>query len=82
MSGAYTVTVDGGKIMKYTSAPVLGGDGRTALSHSNVFNPLTSVFLQGKSTAPTVYRDDARTIQLDAGRNAYFNDMMQTSGQL
>ena len=80
--GAYTVTVDGGKIMKYTSAPVLGGDGKTALAHNNVFDPMTSVFLQAKSTAPTVYHDDTRSIQLDAGRNAYFNDMMQTSGQL
>jgi hypothetical protein len=80
--GAYTVTVDGGKIMKYTSAPVLGGDGKTALSIGNVFNPLTSVFLQGKSTAPTVYHDDTRTFELSEGRNAYFNDKMNTSGQL
>ena len=74
--------LDGGKIMKYTAAPVLGGDGKTALAHNNVFDPLTSVFLQGKSTEPTVYHDDTRSIQLDAGRNAYFKDKMQTSGQL
>jgi hypothetical protein len=80
--GAYTVTVDGGKIMKYTSAPVLGGDGKTALSIGNVLNPLTSVFLQGKSTEPTVYRDDSRSIELSEGRNAFFNDKMMTSGQL
>ena len=82
MDGAYTVTVDDGKIMKYSAAPVLGGDGKTALSIGNVFNPLTSVFLQGKSTEPTVYHDDNRSIELPAGRNAYFNDKMQTSGQL
>ncbi|HUL52852.1 MAG TPA: DUF1326 domain-containing protein [Opitutaceae bacterium] len=80
--GAYTVMVDGGKIMKYAHTPVLGADGKKALSIGNVFNPLTSVFLQGKSTEPLVYHDDARAIQLDAGRNAFFNDMMQTSGQL
>lgn len=80
--GAYTVTVDGGKIMQYTTAPVLGGDGKTALSISNVSNPLTSVFLQGKSAEPTVYHDDNRSIELPEGRNAYFNDKMQTSGQL
>jgi hypothetical protein len=82
MYGAYTVTVDGGKIMKYTSAPVFGGDGKTALAISNVSNPLTSLFLQGKSTEPTVYHDDTRSIELDKGRNAFFNDKMDTSGAL
>ena len=80
--GAYTVMVDGGKTMKYSQAPVLGGDGKTALAHTNVFDPLTPVFLQGKSTAATVYHDDTRAIELEAGRNAYFNDKMDTSGQL
>jgi hypothetical protein len=82
MDGAYTVTVDDGKIMKYSAAPVLGGDGKTALSIGNVFNPLTSVFLQGKSTELTVYHDDNRSIELPEGRNAYFNDKMQTNGEL
>jgi hypothetical protein len=80
--GAYTVTVDGGKIMKYTMAPLMGGDGKTALAHSNTFNPLTHTFLQGKSADALAYHDGDRSILLDAGRNAYFNDMMQTSGQL
>ena len=82
MYGAYTVTVDGGKIMKYVMAPVIGGDGKTALSHGNTHSALTSVFLQGSSTEPLVYHDDNRSIELDKGRNAYFNDMMMTSGQL
>ncbi|MFA5057913.1 MAG: DUF1326 domain-containing protein [Opitutaceae bacterium] len=82
MQGAYTVTVDGGKIMKYVTAPLVGGDGKTALTHGNTHSALTSVFLQGISSAPTVYHDDTRSIELDQGRNAYFNDKMQTSGEL
>jgi hypothetical protein len=80
--GAYTITVDGGNIMKYTTAPLMGGDGKTALAHSNTFNPLTHTFLQGKSADALVYHDGDRSIELDKGRNAYFNDMMETSGQL
>ena len=80
--GAYTVSVDGGKIMKYTTTPILGGDGKTALGHNNTHNPLTSLFLQGKSAGPVVYKDDDRTFELSQGRNAYFNDKMQTSGSL
>ena len=82
MYGAYTVTVDGGKIMKYVMEPVIGGDGMTALSHGNTHSALTSVFLQGSSTEPLAYHDDNRSIELEKGRNAYFNDKMQTDGEL
>jgi len=80
--GAYTVTVDGGATMKYVTEPLLGGDGKTAVSYSNTYNPLTSTFLQGKSTDALSYRDGDRTMDLTKGRNAYFNDKMDTSGQL
>ena len=80
--GAYTVTVDGGKIMRYTTAPVMGGDGVTALSHGNTHDPLVSVFLQAKSAEPLAYHDDNRTIALPKGRNAYFNDKFDASGAL
>jgi hypothetical protein len=80
--GAYTVTVDGGNIMKYSTAPILGGDGKTAVSHSNTFDPWTHLFLQAKSTDAVFYHDDNRSIELDKGRNAYFNDLMRTSGEL
>ncbi len=80
--GAYTVTVDGGATMKYVTEPILGGDGRTALSYSNTYNPLTSVFLQGKSADAVSYHDGDRSIDLSKGRNAFFNDKMDSSGQL
>jgi hypothetical protein len=80
--GAYTVTVDGGNVMKYYTAPILGGDGKTAVSYSNTFDPWTHLFLQAKSTDAVFYHDDNRSIELDKGRNAYFNDTMRTSGEL
>jgi hypothetical protein len=80
--GAYSVTVDGGSIMKYSTAPILGGDGKTAVAHSNTFDPMTHLFLQAKSTDAVSYHDGGRSIDLDKGRNAFFNDMMQTSGEL
>ncbi len=80
--GAYTVTVDGGATMKYVMEPMLGGDGKSAVAYSNTYNPLTSTFLQGKSSDAMSYRDGDRTMDLSKGRNAYFNDQMNTSGQL
>ncbi|HUJ43119.1 MAG TPA: DUF1326 domain-containing protein [Opitutaceae bacterium] len=80
--GAYTVTVNGGDTMKYSTVPILGSDGKTAVAHTNTFNPVTHTFLQGKSADATSYHDGDRSIMLDQGRNAYFNDKMETSGQL
>lgn len=80
--GVYVVSVDGGRIMKYTTEPVIGGDGKTALAHTNTHNPVTSVFLQGKSAGPVHYKDGDRSIELRAGRNAYFNDKVHTNKSL
>ena len=80
--GAYTVTVDGGATMKYVTVPVLGADGKTAVTHGNTFDPLTSAFLQGKSAVQSTYHDETRSMELPQGRNVYFNDKMDTSGQL
>jgi hypothetical protein len=80
--GRYTVTVDGGRVMKYTTEPVLGGDGKTAVLYSNTHNPVISSYLQARSGTPLVYHDDGRSIELDAGRNAFFHDAMDSSGQI
>ena len=36
--GKYTVTVDGGKIMKFETEPMLGGDGKTPIGYTNIKN--------------------------------------------
>jgi hypothetical protein len=81
-NGAYTVNVDGGKVMTYITEPLIGGDGKTALTLGNTHNALTPVFFQGLSAAPASYHDGDRSIDLDKGRNAYFNETMQNSGEI
>ncbi len=82
--GGYAVKVDDGATMKFTIAPVIGGDGRTPLAHTNTHSAFSSTFLQGKSAEPTSYHDDTRSFAIPAGRNGYFNDRMEggeTAGQ-
>jgi len=79
--GNYHVTVDDGKVMTYDIEPVIGGDGKTALTHGNTHNTVTPTFYQAKSKSLT-YHDDNRTIELAAGRNGYFNEHVDSSGSL
>ncbi len=81
-SGAYTVTMDGGKIMKLTTEAVMGGDGKTALSHGNSLVPISPTLLQGKAATASMYHDGDRQIDNPAGRNVYFNDKMDSHGEL
>jgi hypothetical protein len=80
--GGYAVKVDDGKTMEFVIAPVIGGDGKTPLVHTNTHSLITSTFLQGKSARPTEYHDGPRSFEIAAGRNGYFNDKMETSGSL
>jgi hypothetical protein len=80
--GGYAVQVDGGKVMKFVIAPVIGGDGKTPLAHTNTHGAVTSTFLQGKSAIGTTYRDGIRSFDIPAGRNAYFNDKVDGGGSL
>jgi hypothetical protein len=47
--GAYTVKVDGGKIMTCTTEPVLGGDNKTPITHTNTKDALNPTMYQGPS---------------------------------
>lgn len=80
-SGRYTVTVDGGKVMRFVTEPVLGGDNRTPISYGNSHNPMCPDFLQGKVVSGT-YQDGERSITLEKGRNSYFNNRMRSSGRI
>lgn len=76
--GKYTVSVNGGKIMKFTTEPVMGGDKKSPVMYSNTHSKLSPSFLQGKVTSGT-YADGGHTISL-SGTNAYFNDKLKSSG--
>jgi hypothetical protein len=80
--GAYTVSLDGGAIMRFSTEPVVGGDGTTPLSHANTLIVVSPAVLQGRSAAPSVYHDGGRSIDVPKGRNVYFNDEMQSRGEL
>jgi hypothetical protein len=80
--GGYAVKVDGGKTFEFVIAPVIGGDGKTPLVHTNTHSLITSTFLQGKSAETTIFHDGTRSFEIEAGRNAYFNDKVESAGSL
>lgn len=77
--GKFTVKVDGGKIMEFSSEPVFGGDKKTPVVHSNVLDPLNTMFYQGK-TVHAEFKDDNRSFKLDDS-NAFYNPEMKVSGE-
>lgn len=79
--GNYIVSVDDGKIMKYQTAVVLGADKKTPILHENVADTLNKTFKQGLSVSCT-FKDGDHEINLDKGRNAFFNDTMDASGEI
>lgn len=79
--GAYTATVDGGKVMKCQTEPILGGDGKTAIRHENTKDPVNTTMLQG-SCVSCSYSDGDRKFDLAKGRNAYFNPKVKASGKM
>jgi hypothetical protein len=81
-NGGFVAKVNGGSTMDFEIAPVIGGDGKTPLVHSNTHSQLTSVFLQGSSAKPSLFRDDLRTFDIAAGRNGYFDPNMDQKGTL
>ena len=78
--GAYVVAVDGGKIMSLQTEPVLGGDKKTPLVHSNVENALNPTQFQGRTLKGT-YHDGKRSFTLE-NSNAYFNGKMRSKGEI
>jgi len=78
--GKYTVTVSGGATMKLSTTPVLGADKKTAVSISNVNDPLNSSFYQGKTVSGS-FKDGTRTFTLK-GTNSFFNNTMNASGKI
>jgi hypothetical protein len=78
--GKYSVAVDNGRVMTFTTAPVIGGDKRTPIAHTNVKNPMVHTFYQGK-TLSAAYHDGNRSFDLK-GTNSYFNDRVMSSGRI
>jgi len=79
--GAYTVKVDGGKVMTCTTEPVLGGDKKTPITHTNTQDAINPVMCQGQCLSATCTHGDKK-IELSKGRNAYFNQHMKSNGKV
>ena len=78
--GKYMGSVDGGKVMKISTTVVLGGDGKTPLTYSNIQDPVSPTIMQGKTVTGS-YSDGGHTFALK-GSNAYFNDHIHSTGKL
>ncbi len=75
--GKYTVLVDGGTIMKLETEPVMGGDGKSPISHSNTKSVLNPTIYQGRTVSCT-YKDGEKSFTLE-GSNSYFNQKMKST---
>ena len=79
--GKYTVTVDGGKIMKFETEPVLGGDGKTPIGYTNIKNAVNPTVFQGTCVSAT-YSDGDKKVTVEKGRNAHFNPKLKSNGKI
>jgi hypothetical protein len=79
--GKYTVTVDGGKIMKFQTQPLLGGDGKNPIGYTNIKNAVNPTVYQGTVVSAT-YSDGDKKVTVEKGRNSHFNPRLKTSGKI
>jgi len=79
--GSYTLKVDGGKTMACVTEPVLGGDKKTPIVHSNTHDVVNRTMYQGTCVSCT-YAEGEMKITLEKGRNAYFNQGMKATGKV
>lgn len=79
--GNVSVAVDDGKIMSYKTKPMFGGDKKTPVVHANWPDLLSSQMKQGSALSCT-FSDGDRKFTLEEGHNAYFNDEMDSHGDI
>jgi hypothetical protein len=75
--GKYKLTVDGGKTLEMTTEPVLGGDQKTPIVHSNT---VIGTVLQAK-TINGSFQEGDRSFTW-ANSNSYFNDNVNLGSML
>ncbi len=80
-AGRYTVTVDGGKIMKFETEPVLGGDGKTPVGYTNIRNAVNPAVYQGRVVSAS-YTDGDKKLTVNKGRNSHFNPTLKSTGKI
>lgn len=78
--GKGMLSVNDGKVMSLTTAPILGGDKKTAMKFSNINSVLHPIVMQGKVVKGN-YNDLGHEFELK-GSNAYFNPTVIAKGKL
>jgi hypothetical protein len=79
--GKYAVTVDGGRIMRFETEPVLGGDGKTPVGYTNIKNAVNPDVYQGRCVF-AAYSDGDKKVTVEKGRNSHFNPRLKSSGKI
>jgi hypothetical protein len=77
----YTASVDNGKVMKFETEPMMGGDKTTPMTHTNTHDKLNPVFHQG-AVVSAEYKGGDKEFKLAKGRNCYFNNHMKSKGEV
>lgn len=76
----YRLEIGGGKLGKSVISPVFGGDGKTAVTHTNLTSPLHSTLMQG-ATASAALLDVGHSFTL-SGTNGFYNMHSVMKGRL
>jgi len=74
----YTIKVNCGEIMSFTTEPILGGDKKTPIVYNNTPNMLYPTNMQGRTNSG-MFRDGDRTFQMK-NSNAFFNAYLRSEG--
>jgi len=77
-AGNYSISVNDGKIMMFTTKAVMGGDGKSPVMYSNAHSKLSPSFKQGTVVSGS-YKDAGHAFTLKDS-NAYFNEKVKSSG--
>ncbi len=79
-NGSYTLKVDDGKVIHLKTQPILGADGKTAVTYTNYPDPLFQTIMQAKVISGS-YNDGEHHFTLE-GTNSFFNQDWAVSGKM
>ena len=77
-AGRYTVLIDGGKIARLTTEPILGGDKKTPVIHTNTSDAWA---MKQARTVNGSFHDGNISFTLK-NTNSYFNEHIEKSGKM
>lgn len=70
LNGHYRLIVDNGKIARLDVKPVMGGDGRSPVTHRNLTSPMHSILMQGSTVHASFSEGRPFTLR---DTNGFFN---------